>query len=187
MNAIDGSQDWIAAGLDALVAGGVDGVRVEVLAARLGVTKGGFYRRYRDRRALLEAMLAAWVEGRIAAIQRLTELAPGEAPEARLREVMRLFAERLNAQGLSIELAVRQWARSDETAAAAVASVDEVRLACVAALYARMGFAEAEAKACGVMFYAVIFGQELMVLDLDAAGRESMLDACAAALIRRPG
>lgn len=187
MSGADGSQDWIAAALDALVAGGVDGVRIEVLAQRLGVTKGGFYRRYRDRRALLDAMLAAWVEGRIAAIERQTELAEGEAPEARLREVIRLFAERLNAQGLSIELAIRQWSRSDEAAAAAVASVDEVRLASVAALYERLGFSKAEAKACGVMFYAFIFGQGLLFLQLDAAGREAMLEACAAVLIRPPG
>jgi len=184
MNAIDGSQDWIAAGLDALVAGGLDGVRVEVLAARLGVTKGGFYRRYRDRSALLEAMLAAWVQGRITAIQRLTDLAPGEAPQARLREVMRLFTEQPNAHGLSIELAVRQWARSDAGAATAVAGVDEVRLACVAGLYERMGYSKADARACGVMFYAVIFGQELLFLKLDAAGRDAMLEACAAVLIR---
>src|SRR5258706_15650495 len=129
MSGTDGSQDWISAALDVLAEGGVDGVRVEVLAERLGVTKGGFYRRYRDRRALLDAMLGAWVEGRIAAIHRQTELSEGEAPAERLHGMIRLFAERLNAQGLSIELAIRQWARSDDVAASAVARVVEVRLA----------------------------------------------------------
>ena len=41
-----------------------------MLAKNLGVTKGGFYRRFRDRAALLEAMLQNWSEGRIAAIER---------------------------------------------------------------------------------------------------------------------
>ena len=45
------SQDWVAAGLAELAKGGVDSVRVEVLAERLGVTKGGFYRRFKDRRS----------------------------------------------------------------------------------------------------------------------------------------
>jgi AcrR family transcriptional regulator len=40
-------------------------VRVEVLAQMLGVTKGGFYRRFRDRPALLAAMLDTWAEGRM--------------------------------------------------------------------------------------------------------------------------
>ncbi|MBN4668865.1 TetR/AcrR family transcriptional regulator, partial [Pandoraea nosoerga] len=35
---------WVAAGFAELAHSGVDGVRVEVLAKNLGVTKGGFYR-----------------------------------------------------------------------------------------------------------------------------------------------
>src|SRR5215469_2914304 len=42
----EASQDWVAAALAELARGrGIDNVRVEVLAERLGVTKGGFYRR----------------------------------------------------------------------------------------------------------------------------------------------
>ena len=41
-----------------------------MLAKNLGVTKGGFYRRFRDRAALLEAMLQNWSAGRIAAIEK---------------------------------------------------------------------------------------------------------------------
>ena len=66
----DASQDWVTAGLAELAKGGIDGVRVEVLAERLGVTKGGFYRRFRDRRALLNAMLETWRDGRIVSIER---------------------------------------------------------------------------------------------------------------------
>ena len=58
---------WIEAGFAELARSGIAGVRVEVLAKSLGVTKGGFYRRFRDRAALLGAMLEVWREGRIAA------------------------------------------------------------------------------------------------------------------------
>jgi AcrR family transcriptional regulator len=62
----DLSQDWVAAGLAEMArGGGIDNVRVEVLAERLGVTKGGFYRRFKDRRALLDSMLETWRDGRI--------------------------------------------------------------------------------------------------------------------------
>ena len=42
MNDENASQDWVAAGLAELARGGVDGVRIEVLAERLGVNQGGF-------------------------------------------------------------------------------------------------------------------------------------------------
>ena len=68
------SESWIAAGFEEIAWTGVEGVRVEVLAKNLGVTKGGFYRRFRDRAALLEAMLESWSHGRIAAIEKHASL-----------------------------------------------------------------------------------------------------------------
>jgi AcrR family transcriptional regulator len=91
------SQDWVATGLAELARGGIDGVRVEVLAERLGITKGGFYRRFKDRRALLDAMLETWRDGRITAITRQAE-AGGKTPVERIRSLARLYTERANAQ-----------------------------------------------------------------------------------------
>src|SRR5204863_2981214 len=105
----DISQDWVTAGLAELARAGVGGVRVEVLAERLGVTKGGFYRRFKDRRALLDAMLETWRDGRITAIERQAE-SGGESPTERLGSIFRIYSERANTQGIAIELAVRQWA-----------------------------------------------------------------------------
>ena len=71
----DGKGDgWIEAGFKELARSGVEGVRVEVLAKNLGVTKGGFYRRFRDRAALLDGLLQNWRAGRIAAIEQQTSL-----------------------------------------------------------------------------------------------------------------
>ena len=53
-------ERWIEEGLRLLADGGPDAVRVEVLAKRLGVTKGGFYGSFADRGALLDAMLDTW-------------------------------------------------------------------------------------------------------------------------------
>ena len=182
MSAAERSQDWVEAGFDALAAGGIDRVRVEVLAQDLGVTKGGFYRRFKDRPALMTAMLDRWVEGRIHAIRQQTSL-DGETPPERLRAIMRLFASRPNARGMAIEVAIRQWAGSDAAAAAAVAQVDAIRLERVATLYAALGFSPADAKARAVLFYAFIFGQTLLFPDVTAAEREHMFTACADALV----
>ena len=157
-------------------------VRVEVLAQRLGVTKGGFYRRYRDRPALLEAILDEWVAGRLAAVQRQTEL-DGASPRERVRGLIQLFSARLNAQGLSIELAIRQWARRDPRAAAAVSQVDAVRLERVTALYGALGFPPEAARARGLILYAFIFGQGLLLPEASSAERDAMMAACADALV----
>src|ERR1700756_192329 len=118
---------WIEAAFAELARAGIEGVRVEVLAKNLGVTKGGFYRRFADRAALLEAMLERWREGRTAAIAQQTSL-DGQDPRERLKAVIQLYSERLSPEGMAIELAIRQWARSDENAAAAAVSVDAARL-----------------------------------------------------------
>ena len=59
MSRIDESR-WIEAALTLLADGGVDAVKVEPLAERLGVTKGAFYVRYANRDELLLAMLDYW-------------------------------------------------------------------------------------------------------------------------------
>ena len=66
---------------------------MEVLAKNLGVTKGGFYRRFRDRAALLEAMLQHWSAGRIAAIEKHTSL-DGATARERLKELVPQYSER---------------------------------------------------------------------------------------------
>jgi AcrR family transcriptional regulator len=65
---------WIEAGFAKLSRSGVEGVRVEVPAKSLGVTKGSFYRRFKDRAALLSAMLADWSADRLATIEQQAAL-----------------------------------------------------------------------------------------------------------------
>jgi AcrR family transcriptional regulator len=146
MSAEIDTQAWIEAGLRELASNGVGGVRVEVLAQRLGVTKGGFYRRFKDRRALLNALLDEWARGRISAINRVRDQTEGQSPSERLSSVARHYTERLSVHGMAVELAIRQWARTDSAAAAACASVDDARLKVAGRLYRDLGFSPAESR-----------------------------------------
>ena len=176
-----GRDMWIEAALKEIGRSGIDGVRVEVLAESLGITKGGFYRRFKDRRALLDAMLETWRRGRIAAIEQQTELGE-EEPRERLRALIRLYSERLNPEGIAIELAIRQWARSDAAAVAAVESVDDTRLRRVTRLYQAIGLAAEEERARAVLVYSFIFGQSLLFLGATPRKRASLIAACAEVL-----
>ena len=58
-------QSWVMAAIEVMAEEGIAGLRVEVLAKRLKVTKGSFYWHFEDRRDLLVAILQHWKEGRI--------------------------------------------------------------------------------------------------------------------------
>ena len=175
-------ERWIEAGLAELARSGVEGVRVEVLAKNLGVTKGGFYRRFRDRAALLDGILQAWSAGRIAAIEQQTSL-DGASARDRLRALIRLYSERMNTAGMAVELAIRQWARSDEAAAAAVAGVDAARLKNVGQLYRATGLPPGEADAQAFLFYCFIFGQSLLFLESGPRKRAQLIAQSAETLL----
>ena len=177
------SESWIEAGLEEIARTGVEGVRVEVLAKNLGVTKGGFYRRFRDRAALLEAMLQHWSAGRIAAIERHTSL-DGTTARERLKGLVALYSERMNTEGMAVELAIRQWARTDELAANAAAQVDAARLKNVGQLYRATGLPAEEADAQAFLFYCFVFGQGLLFLERGPRKRAQLVAKSAETLLR---
>jgi AcrR family transcriptional regulator len=125
---------WVEEGLRALAVGGPDAVRIEPLAQTLGVTKGGFYGYFRDRRALLEEMLDTW-ERRV--IDEVIEHVDGEGGDARAR-LRRLFALASSSAGelLGVELAIRDWARRDKAVAKRLKRIDNRRMEFMRALFA---------------------------------------------------
>src|ERR1700730_7699397 len=179
----DAKRDvWVEAGLTEMARHGVDGVRVEVLAKNLGVTKGGFYRRFKDRAALLDGILRTWSAGRIAAIEQQTSLDSATARD-RLRALIRLYSERMNTEGMAVELAIRQWARSDEAAANAVAGVDAARLKNVGHLYRATGLVAEAADAQAFLFYCFVFGQSLLFLERGPRKRAQLIARSAEKLL----
>ena len=156
-----GRSEWIDAATAALAAKGADGVRVEVLAKGFGVTKGSFYWHFKDRKDLVDAVLARWKEGRIGDIDRQSKAIAGHERD-QLRQIIRLYGASRNRRGIAIELAVRDWARRDAQVAAVVATVDQYRLAGATRLFKHCGFSDAEAKSRSLLLYAYVFGQSLM-------------------------
>jgi AcrR family transcriptional regulator len=121
------ASKWIEEGLRALAAGGPDAVRVEALARALGVTKGGFYRHFEDRPALLEEMLDTWERLVIDQVIAQVEEQGGDDPGEKLR---RLFALGRSSAGdlMRIELAIRDWARRDRSVARRLKHIDTRRI-----------------------------------------------------------
>lgn len=157
-------ESWIRAAIDVLAEKGVDGLRIEVLAKHCGVTKGSFYWHFRDRRDLLDAVLATWKDGRMRDILKQTEAQPGREL-TQIYHVIEVYSANRNRKGILIELAVRDWARRDAAAAAVVEEVDRMRLECGRKLFLARGLSAEEAASRSLLLYAYAFGQSLMHYD----------------------
>jgi AcrR family transcriptional regulator len=169
---------WIEAGLRALAAGGPDAVRVEVLAKALDVTKGGFYRHFDDRRALLEEMLDWWERVGVDEVIERVE-SEGEDARARLRRLSGIAGS--SEERLRIDLAVRDWARRDKAVAKRLRRVDNRRMAYLRTLFGSFCRDEDETEVRCILFYSLWIGSHFIAAD---HGRRSRADVVKLALRR---
>lgn len=153
------SGDWIRAAARRLGAGGISAVAVETLARDLGVTKGSFYWHFRDRAALLVALLADWADHATEPLLRRLEGAASPAPRDRLA---RLAATVAGEGAGALDPAIRAWARHDPAAAAAVRRVDAARLAFIAGEFRALGFVPAAASTRARLFYLHLLGEHAL-------------------------
>jgi len=173
-------SDWVRSAGRRLAAGGIGAVAVETLARDLGVTKGSFYWHFRDRAALLAALLADWARHATEPLlRRLEGSAPADqAPRARLS---RLAATVAGEGAGALDPAIRAWACHDPAAAEAVRRVDEARLAFIAGEFRSLGFGPAAAWTRARLFYLHLLGEHALAFDelslaLRLAEAERVLD-----------
>jgi AcrR family transcriptional regulator len=174
---------WIEEGLQALATGGPDAVRVEALAKKLGVTKGGFYGSFADREALLEAMLAAWERGSIDEVIDHVEREGGD-PRTKIQRagVLTFSSDRL----LPIDLAIRDWARRDEAVAARLRRVDNRRMALLREMIGTFCSDADEVEARSLLAFCVAIGEHFLAADHGDRTRAQVLARAADLLLNRP-
>jgi AcrR family transcriptional regulator len=167
---------WVDAGLHALAAGGPDAVRVEALAQALGVSKGGFYGQFGDRRELLKEMLDTWEATVIDEVIAQVESAGGDARA----KLWRLFTLASSAPGsdqlLTIELAVRDWARRDPTVAERLRRVDARRMEYMRSLFAELSSDDGEVEARCLLAFTLFIGSNFVVVDHGSLSRGEVLE-----------
>ena len=172
---------WIDEGLRALAGGGPDAVRIESLAQALGVTKGGFYGYFDDRRALLEAMLDAWERTVIDEVIERVEEGAGDA-RAKLR---RLFALASSSGGelLKIELAIRDWARRDRAVATRLERVDNRRMEYMRPLFGAFCRDDDDVEARCLLVFSLYVGSHFVTADHRERSRADVLELALARLL----
>jgi AcrR family transcriptional regulator len=144
---------WVGAAQQALAAGGPDAVRVEALAASLGVSKGGFYWHFKDRRALLDEMLDSWEK---TVVEDVITRVESESAEGRAK-LQQLF-ELAPSVDFGVELAVRDWARRDKDVAKRVRGIDNRRMEYLRSLFRQVCANEDDVEARSMLAFSLFVG-----------------------------
>jgi AcrR family transcriptional regulator len=131
-------EDWLDAARRALVAGGIDRVKVEPLAGVLGVTTGSFYHHFKNRQALLDGLLEHWENNNSEPLFRLVEEA-GPDPDRQLDALFDAWLDE-SVYDPDYDSAVRDWARTSTAAEAVVRQVDARRIDLLQRIFAAFGY-----------------------------------------------
>ncbi len=173
---------WIEAGLAALAEGGPDAVRVEQLAARLGVTKGGFYGYFDGRPALLAELLDEWERRCTREVIAQADAEGGDAAD-RIRRVGQLSS---SDDLHRIDLAVRAWARQDEAVAARLRRIDNERMDFLRRAFGAFVPDPAEVEARSTLMFALAIGRHFIAADHPGHTTRDAVALAAEHLLRPP-
>ena len=151
-------EDWVHAGMSALISGGIEAVKVEKLATALGISKGPFYWRFADRDELLQAIIDFWTRDLTQSLIDKTRAA--ETPEERLRALatVSLAPHAGQLDVAKAEGALRAWAAADAMPRDAVREVDASRIAHVTTEFLLMGAPEGLAEDLAKAVYVALLG-----------------------------
>ncbi len=164
---------WIEAALQALATGGPEGIRIEALAAQLGVSKGGFYWHFKDRAALIEEMLDSWERSVVTDVIAEVESDPGESRD----KLQHLFELAIAASGgiLPVELALRDWSRRDDEIAARLHRVDNQRMEYLRSLFGPICVDEDDVEARSILAFSLFIGSKFIVAEHPGRSRSEVL------------
>ncbi|MGR3460858.1 MAG: TetR/AcrR family transcriptional regulator [Roseovarius sp.] len=165
-----GSREiWLAAAKQAFLETGLDAVKIQPLATRLNISRTSFYWFFKDRNALLDALLEEWDAKNTGAFVDAT----GAYAETIAEAVLNLIAV-FHDQDLfepQLDFAVRGWAHQSDDVMARVNAADERRLGAIRAMFKRFGFPPENADVRARTVYLVQIGYISMQVRESRAAR----------------
>jgi AcrR family transcriptional regulator len=149
------AQAWIDFAVTALAREGFDVLKADVLARKLGVSRGSFYWHFSDLAAFHAQVIEHWRQTTTEAI--IADIERHESRERRLDALLR----RAFAHGAALEVRIRAWADVNPGAARAVADVDRRRREYLERLLVEVGIARPLAAARAQLLYWTYLGAAL--------------------------
>lgn len=128
---------WLKAAYELFVSEGIEAVKIMPLAKKLNLTRTGFYWHFRDLSELHDAIIDIWQTRNTGIVVERCS-APAQSLCAALFNLIDCWIDQ-ELFDAPLDLAIRNWARSDERLQALVDESDKDRLVAVTALFKRFG------------------------------------------------
>jgi len=149
------AQDWIDFALKTLAHEGFAALKADVLARKLGITRGSFYWHFNDLQAFQARVIEHWKQAATEAI--IVDIERYESPERRMDALLR----HAFGHGASLEIHMRTWAASNADAARAVGDIDRRRKSYIEDLLVEAGVPPTLATTRAQLVYWTYLGAAL--------------------------
>ena len=149
------AQDWIDFALKTLAREGFNVLKADVLARKLGVSRGSFYWHFAELGAFHAQVIAHWKQTTTEAIIADLERLPAGEPR------LDLLLRRAFAHDAPLEVRMRAWADENADAARALSEIDRRRSDYIARMLADAGIAPALAATRAQLLYWAYLGAAL--------------------------
>ncbi len=157
----------------ALIKGGIQAVKVDLIAGRLNITRGSFYWHFSDRDGLLKALLDFWCVQNTEPFERIAREPDLTAVDKFLRLVHLWIEERQFDP--AFDSAVREWARASAEVARAVSTIDALRMELFEQIFGEMGYPPEEAMVRARVTYYHQVGYYALAVKESKATRRRLL------------
>ena len=156
---------WLDEGLRVLAAEGAPGVRIDRIAARLGLSKGSFHHHFAGADGYKRDLLAHY---EALSVDALDSAIAGVADDASARDVLGALTAMIRGDGADLyrpelDVAVRAWSTTDPDVRAVQQRVDTTRIDALARVWGRAVPDPAEARRSALLPYLLAVGAAVVV------------------------
>jgi AcrR family transcriptional regulator len=149
------AQDWIDFALTTLAHDGFEALKADVLARKLGVSRGSFYWHFADLPNFHARLIDHWKQAATEAI--IADIERFETQEKRLDALLR----QAFGHGTALEIRMRAWADNNPEAARAVGDIDHRRRGYIERMLVEAGVARSLAAIRAQLLYWAYLGAAL--------------------------
>lgn len=163
------AEVWLDAAHEILLESGIDAVSISALSARLNLARASFYWFFKDRDALLEALLEKWRSKNTGSLVRQSGAYADSIVEGMLNVTDCWFSKDMFDSRL--EFAIRSWAIQSASVQAELHQADSIRILAIKGMLVGHGMAEATADVRARSVYLVQMGYVSLQIKEDLAVR----------------
>lgn len=162
VQAVLSKSDWLQAGLEVVAHDGPNGLRIDRLCQRLGVSKGSFHHHFAGASDFKRSVLAAYETLVVEALDHAIDQTAPDTPKAALASLTAAITGNQGFYRPELEVAMRAWAFSDSEVRTVQQRVDQRRLESLQSIWSRILDDPAAAHTAALLPYLVGIGASLV-------------------------